>query len=108
MVRPNTLTEKKVQDKALEWAKKRRVPVIRLAMMKGAAAGWPDVIFLIPGGSPVFIEFKAPGKKPTAKQVHRHGQLREGGYEVRVYDDGDAACAFLQEKLDEAHKWIHG
>lgn len=108
MPRPNTVTEKHVQGKALEWAKKRRVPAIRLSMMRGAAAGWPDVCFLIPGGSPVFIEFKAPGKKPSELQTHRIATLRKGGYDVHVCDDGDAACALLQERLDEAHKWIHG
>lgn len=37
-------------------------------------------------GRAVFIEVKAPGKKPSPLQLHRHQQLRKCGFEVVVAD----------------------
>jgi hypothetical protein len=34
-----------------------------------------------------FVEFKAPGKKPTAKQLDEHDKMREAGLIVYVCDD---------------------
>lgn len=47
--------------------------------------GWPDRTFTKPGRL-VFIEFKAPGKKPTKLQAHTHEKLKKQGYEVYVID----------------------
>lgn len=33
-----------------------------------------------------FIEFKAPGKKPTTLQLRKHKELTDRGYRVRVID----------------------
>ena len=43
----------------------------------------------------VFIEFKAPGKKPTPLQAAWHDKLRALGFEVHVIDnvsDFEAIC----------------
>jgi len=37
-------------------------------------------------GRAVFIEFKAPGKKPTPLQAAWHSRLRGLGFEVHVID----------------------
>lgn len=50
-------------------------------------AGYPDRIFWIPGGKPLFIEFKAPGAKPRPLQVFVHEMLRSLGYQVEVCDN---------------------
>lgn len=55
--------------------------------------GWPDRTFSKPGRT-IFVEFKAPGKKPTKLQAHTHEKLREQGYEVYVIDSVEA-CAQL-------------
>jgi len=39
------------------------------------------------GGRVVFIEFKAPGKKPTPLQAAWHSRLRALGFEVHVIDN---------------------
>jgi hypothetical protein len=47
------------------------------------------------GGRVVFIEFKAPGKKPTPLQAAWHARLRALGFEVHVIDnvsDFEAIC----------------
>ena len=51
----------------------------------------PDDIFAKQrpdGGSHVFfVEFKAPGKKPTPKQLDEHDVMRKAGLTVYVCDD---------------------
>jgi hypothetical protein len=49
-------------------------------------AGVPDFIF-IRARRVIFIEFKAPGKKPTPLQVHTMTQMGEHGANVAVCDD---------------------
>ena len=43
-------------------------------------AGWPDRIFLIPGGRPLFMEFKRPGEFPRPLQYQRLETLVQLGY----------------------------
>lgn len=46
----------------------------------------PDRICLWPGAYTAFVECKAPGKKPTPKQLKYHDMLRDLGYKVYVVD----------------------
>lgn len=46
--------------------------------------GMPDRLVLLPNGLLAFIELKAPGKKPRAIQIKRHGMLRKLGFKVFV------------------------
>ena len=46
----------------------------------------PDRIVCLPGGVVEFVELKAPGKKPTAKQELDHQRRRAVGCVVRVID----------------------
>jgi hypothetical protein len=46
----------------------------------------PDRIVILPGGRIVFVELKAPGKKPTALQERVMGILKGLGADVRVVD----------------------
>ena len=48
----------------------------------------PDRIWLR-NGICVFVEFKAPGKKPTPKQAAEHARLRGFGFRVFVIDTFD-------------------
>ena len=54
----------------------------------------PDRLVTLPGGSIVFVELKAPGKKPTEKQARDHERRRKMGCDVRVIDSVEAARAF--------------
>lgn len=60
---------------------------------------WPDRMILIPGGSPVFIEFKRPGEKPTELQLENHKMLTELNYPVYWTDSS-------QEAIDQITKWL--
>ena len=66
---------------------------------KARAAGWwvrkfkapkmssePDDIFA-KNGRVFFVEFKAPGKKATEKQLKAHKEMREAGLTVYVCDN---------------------
>jgi len=58
-------------------------------------SGVPDRIF-IKDGRVVFIEFKAPGKKPTKLQERIIGKIRNAGVEVYVCDNVEDARNALQ------------
>ena len=50
-----------------------------------------DRIVTLPGGRIVFVECKAPGKKPTLAQQKDHERRRALGCEVLVIDSLDGA-----------------
>jgi|HigsolmetaGSP12D_1036236.scaffolds.fasta_scaffold00074_43 hypothetical protein len=58
--------------------------------------GVPDRIVFLPGGRVVFVELKAPGKKPTALQLHQHKRLRDLGQLVAVVDSREKVDSLLQ------------
>lgn len=59
--------------------------------------GMPDRIVLLPHGKMVFVEVKAPGKKPRPLQTSRHEMLRELGFKVYVLDNTDQIGGILDE-----------
>lgn len=87
-------TEADVTQYALEWC---GVP-----SEKFGQHGYPDRIFFIPGGRPLLIEFKSPGKKPRKLQVHRIKQLKDLGYAVEVHDDDKEALAAIIAAVEAA------
>lgn len=54
----------------------------------------PDRIVTLPGGRVIFVELKAPGKKPTRAQECDHNQRRALGADVRIIDSIESANAF--------------
>nr|WP_319488494.1 VRR-NUC domain-containing protein [uncultured Caproiciproducens sp.] len=48
--------------------------------------GVPDRLVCLPGGRVIFVELKAPGKKPTALQLQQQAKLRTLGFRVWVID----------------------
>ena len=58
-------------------------------------SGVPDRLCLM-GGQVVFVEVKAPGKKPRPIQRRRMNQLRQQGFTALVVDSMDG----IQEVLD--------
>ena len=50
--------------------------------------GFPDRL-LVREGYVVLVEFKRPGGKPRANQVHEHRLLMRAGLDVRVIDDAE-------------------
>jgi len=55
--------------------------------------GVPDRLVILPPGRVVFVELKAPGRKPTPLQLAQHQRLRALGCDVRVIDN--------REQVDE-------
>lgn len=54
----------------------------------------PDRIVTLPGGVIVFVEVKAPGKKPTDLQERDHVRRKALGCRVVVIDSMESANAF--------------
>jgi len=54
----------------------------------------PDRIVTLPGGVIVFVEVKAPGKKPTDLQERDHARRKALGCRVVVIDSMESANAF--------------
>jgi hypothetical protein len=57
--------------------------------------GVPDRIVVFPTGQVVFVELKAPGKKPTSAQAREHARLRENKQMVMVIDSIDTVEELL-------------
>ena len=54
----------------------------------------PDRIVTLPGGRIVFVEVKAPGKKPTELQDRDHARRMKLGCEVVIVSSIEDANAF--------------
>jgi hypothetical protein len=59
-----------------------------------SARSVPDRIVTMPGGVIIFVELKAPGKKPTELQKRDHARRRALGCDVRVVSTKEDADAF--------------
>lgn len=64
----------------------RRIGALCYKWTSPGRVGVPDRICIFPGGQIVFVELKAPGKKPTHAQLREHALLREYGQKVAVLD----------------------
>jgi hypothetical protein len=76
--------EKHIEAKCRKIAKARGHVFWKLEVQ--GYPGVPDRLMLSPGRV-TFIEFKAPGKKPTPLQAAWHAKLRGLGFEVHVIDN---------------------
>lgn len=92
--------EGRLQAKTIAYAKSLGVEAIRFVFRPGVARGWPDVMFLIPGGKPLFVEFKAPGKGPSPIQRQRMVALLDAGYDAGYTDNFATACEAITRALD--------
>ena len=77
-------------EKDVELALVKRVKEmggLALKFTSPARRSVPDRLVLLPGGRVVFVECKAPGKRPTVLQAKEHERLRALGFEVVVVDN---------------------
>lgn len=86
------IRERDIEAKVVKWAKGNGW--LTYKFVSPSQRGVPDRIF-IKDGHVVFIEFKAPGKKPTPLQAHTIKKLREAECEVHVCDDVESAINAL-------------
>lgn len=59
-------------------------------------SGVPDRMVCFPGGRILFVELKAPGRKPTPLQTRRHEELRDLGFSVWVIASMEAVDEFIE------------
>jgi Holliday junction resolvase len=86
-----------VLEKEIEKALVKRVKELGGLCEKFTSPGRrsvPDRIVTLPGGRIVFVECKAPGKKPTELQLRDHERRRNLGCEVIIVNNMDDALAF--------------
>jgi len=65
--------------------------------------GAPDRLFLVPGGCPVFVEFKRPDGRGTISKIQARvaAQLKQQGYEVIVSDSRESTVLHLLARCNE-------
>jgi hypothetical protein len=80
------MLESKVEGSVCDYAKKA-YGFISYKFTSPARRSVPDRLFIGPGGLHFFIEFKAPGKLPTPKQVREITRLINLGHLVYVIDN---------------------
>lgn len=90
--------ESSIETKVVEDAKEK-LGVLSIKLELKRDDGWPDREFLIPGGKPLFIEFKRGGEDLRALQDLRAKVLRALGYDVIRCDDYDDAMNAVKERL---------
>lgn len=88
------IRERDIEAKVVKWAKDRRF--LTYKFVSPSQRGVPDRIF-IRDGYVIFIEFKAPGKKPTALQAVTIRKMQDEDCRVYVCDSVEAAIAVLEE-----------
>lgn len=94
--------EAKERDPTVAFARKLGIKSIRMYFGPGIRTGWPDDLFLIPGGRPLFLEAKARGKELTKQQEKRKKELEEDGYDVGWYDNQHEAREAITRALERA------
>jgi hypothetical protein len=87
------MTEKKLEQKLTKNVKS--IGGIALKFYSQYNTGYPDRIVLLPGGVVYFVELKAPGKKPTAKQQMIHERLQELNLIVKIIDSEESLAEFI-------------
>ncbi|SDW31021.1 VRR-NUC domain-containing protein [Paenibacillus sp. PDC88] len=60
-------------------------------------SGVPDRLVLLPGGRTLFVELKAPGKKPTKLQLMQHKRIQGLDHKVHVLDSKESVDEWLQK-----------
>lgn len=74
----------------------RRIGALCYKWTSPGRVGVPDRICIFPGGQIVFVELKAPGKKPTRPQLREHARLREYRQKVVVVDSIESVDELLK------------
>lgn len=88
------IRERDIEAKVVKWAKANGW--LTYKFVSPSQRGVPDRIF-IKDGCIVFVEFKAPGKKPTPLQAQTIRKMKDAGCEVWVCDNAESAIDALAE-----------
>lgn len=91
------MLEKQIEEKVCAYAKDKGLLVYKFTSPNRASV--PDRLFIRPGGTVFFIEFKAEGKKPTPAQEREHQRLRSQGSIVSVIDNVEAGKSLIDSMV---------
>lgn len=91
------MDERRIQYRVVGHA--RKIGCLALKINIGAQKGWPDYLFVTPSGKHFWIEFKAPGKKPSVLQEYRIGLLTECGASVFICDNADVGEEIVNDMV---------
>jgi hypothetical protein len=89
------MRESLIENAVVDYAKKRGFNVRKCRWI--GRDGAPDRLFFGKGRA-LWIEFKAFGKQPTARQKREHARMRRNGMEVYVIDDIATGCGIIDAK----------
>ena len=95
--------EAKELRKVIEFLKAAKLLHLRLALMPGVAAGWPDLQVFVPGGLTLLVEMKRPGKKPTDLQARRLSDLNAIGHHANWFSNSDDAIRWIMDAVVSFH-----
>lgn len=71
--------------------------IVYINLIATGSKGDPDKLILIPGGRPIFAEFKSETGKLSPSQRVKIDMYRELGYDVRVIVGVEGAAALAEE-----------
>ena len=91
---PEATIERRIRERAL-----RELGVFVPKLVVPGETGFPDRFALVPGGRPVFMEIKRPGRQPDPKQDYWLERLRKLGYYASWFDDVDMALEEIQRRM---------
>ena len=81
------MRENRVEERLREYVKRRGG--LCLKWVCPGHAGVPDRIILLPGARIIFLELKAPGKKPTTLQSWWLAKLKSLGFQAEWTDNAE-------------------
>ena len=99
------ILESSIERKVCKWAEDER-GIRNIKVKADGKRGYPDRLFFIPGGKPLFIEFKKPGEVAGPLQKYIHRILRKLGYEVKVCDSEEKAKKEITRVLKISRKLL--
>ena len=79
------MLEKQIESAVCEYAKAKGLLAYKFTSPSRMAV--PDRLFIMPGGTMFFCEFKREGAKPTVAQEREHHRLRQHNVNVFVVDN---------------------
>lgn len=89
----NQIREKDIEARLREGVKKLGGRAYKF--VSPGNSGVPDRLVCLPGGWVLFVELKAPGKKPTALQERQQEYLRGLGFTVYTLNSSEAVDELL-------------
>ena len=98
------MRESAVEAALVEECRLHGLPCLKLTP---SSPGVPDRLVLARGGGHVFVEVKAPGRRPRAAQRHWHASLEALGHRVCVVDHPAGARALVAALDDVSYTGVN-